>query len=142
MNTKYENSSSIASFFTSTASVNLTHNMAPLGGGEWGEIEEDPEMRADDDFLEFYNSHSHPTGWGPGNPLIGHVSPISGNTDIGDGTFNLPTDNGVYQIIQDIADPHEVDVDEDYVSWECMRCHIVLAPHVDSCERCAPPWSA
>ena len=22
--------------------------------------------------------------------------------------------------------------------WECPRCHVICAPHVDACERCAP----
>jgi hypothetical protein len=138
------NSASIGSFFTQDSAVNVsyTSNMAPLADGGWGEVEEDPEMRADDDFLEFYNSHNHGGGIGPEafTHVLGHVTPASGSSVNIDGAFN-PMNNGVFQIINDIDDPHEVDVDDDYVSWECMRCKIILAPHVDSCERCAPPWN-
>jgi hypothetical protein len=76
--------------FSSTYTSNLTNNSSvPLGNGSWGEVEEDPEMRCDDDFLGFLNSHQHPTyGVGPsapavncmtGDTVVGRVEPATGN---------------------------------------------------------------
>ena len=146
----------------------LTNSTSSVGGvfyadnSEWGEIDDDPEMRCDDDFLEYMNSHMAVSGHlkvSSGDPLIGTVIPANGPTVV---PWNEPTTTFTYgsplggplggpassdavhlNFPQNVPLPQgeeEVEEDEDYMGWECSRCHIVCAPHVDSCERCAPAW--
>lgn len=134
-----------------TLGATFTSNSAPLGSGEWAEIEEDPEMRCDDDFLSFLNNHTHPTsGFGPSapaincvmtdTPLIGHVAPATG-TVIKQAYGPLSVTEDYYLPTRTEVGTTNIEEEEEMLcGWECPRCKLCLSPHVDSCERCAPAW--
>ena len=132
-----------SSAFTHSAAYN--NSSVPLSNGAWGEIEEDPEMRCDDDFLSFLNSHQHHTSIGPMAPslnclstdtLVGMVAPATGEvTKRAYGPLSVTED----YFLPTRQTPSE-EVEEMLCGWECPRCKLCLSPHVDACERCAPAW--
>lgn len=142
--------SSIASFENQGLVSTYTSNSAPLGNGAWAEIEEDPEMRCDDDFLNYYNSHIHHSSLGPSAPaincmtaeapLIGHVAPATGTiTKLAYGPLSA-TEDYYLPSRTEVGTTAIQEEEEMLCGWECPRCKLCLSPHVDSCERCAPAW--